>query len=170
MLSLQNWSIRELITMLPVKKILCPLDFSDYSIQALQAARELAEKLKARIIVNHVIADIPSIGTAYGIVNYSPHTVTMQKFMEEVEKTSFQELDRLIKKFGNNKIVFEKKVTVGVPVDEIVRLAKTENVDLIVLTTHGRTGLSRIFMGSVAEGVTRHAPCPVLSIRIKEES
>ena len=156
--------------MLPVKKILCPLDFSDYSIQAFQAAAELAGKFNAQIIASHVIADIPSIGTAYGIVNYSPHTVTMQKFMEEVEKTSFQELDRLIKKFGNNKIVFEKKVTVGVPVDEIVRLAKTENVDLIVLTTHGRTGLSRVFMGSVAEGVIRHAPCPVLSIRIKRKS
>ena len=78
--------------MLPVKKILCPLDFSDYSIQAFQAAAELAGKFNAQIIASHVIADIPSIGTAYGIVNYSPHTVTMQKFMEEVEKTSFQEI------------------------------------------------------------------------------
>jgi universal stress protein A len=155
--------------MLPIHKILCPLDFSDYSVRALKAATELAGIFNAQIITHHVITDIPSIGTAYGVVNYSPKTINMQKFMEEMEKTSFQELNRLVQQFGSQKIVYDKKVTIGIPADEIVQLAETEHVDLIVLTTHGRTGLSRVFMGSVAEGVIRHAPCPVLSLRIRKE-
>ncbi len=154
--------------MFPVKTILCPLDFSDNSVKALKAAVELAGRFKAKVILGHVITDLPSIGAAYGMIDYNPPVSNIEAFMDEMIKASEKEFDALIRKYSNDAVSFEKKISRGVAVDEIIRMAETENTDLIVLTTHGRTGLSRLLMGSVAEGVIRHAKCPVLSLRIGE--
>lgn len=155
--------------MFPLKKILCPTDFSDFSVRALKTSVELADKFKAKIILCHVITDIPNMGTTYGVMNYHPQMLNIQEFIKEMEKVSNDRLDKLAKEYVKESIVCEKKVSTGTPSDVIVETSEQKNVDLIVLTTHGHTGLKRIFLGSVAEGVIRHAPCPVLSIRIKDE-
>ena len=154
--------------MFPLKKILCPLDFSDFSVRALKTAVELADKFNAKIILCHIVTDIPTMDTAYDAIDYQPQLQNIQAFIQEMQTVSNNQLDELARKYVKS-VPYEKKVATGMPADEIIRIAEEEKVDLIVLTTHGRTGLSRIFMGSVAEGVTRHAPCPVLSIRIKDE-
>jgi universal stress protein A len=154
--------------MFPVKTILCPLDFSDNSVKALTTAVELAGLFKAKIILGHVITDLPSIGAAYGMIDYNPPASNIDDFMDEMVKASEKEFSALIRKYGNESVRFETKISRGIAVDEISRMAESEHADLIVLTTHGRTGLSRLLMGSVAEGVIRHAKCPVLSLRIKE--
>ncbi len=155
--------------MFPLKKILCPLDFSDFSVRALKTSVELADKFKAKIILCHIVNEIPNMNTAYDAIDYQPQLQNIQEFVQEMQVVSTNQLDELAKKYGKS-VPYEKKVATGMPADEIVQMAKEEKIDLIVLTTHGRTGLSRIFMGSVAEGVIRHAPCPVLSIRIKDKN
>ncbi|MBN2105188.1 universal stress protein [bacterium] len=154
--------------MFPLKKILCPLDFSDYSVKALKISMEMAEKFKATVIMCHIVTDIPGIGTTYGMVHYNTPWLNLKAFMQEMEKASYDSMDQLIEKYNNKNVSLKKKVAAGMPADEIIKLAEEEQTDLIVLTTHGRTGLKRIFLGSVAEGVIRHASCPVLSIRINK--
>src|SRR5262249_52455930 len=94
--------------------------------------------------------------------------VTPPGYDAEAEPQSLEALDHLLNPSWGRPPSVEKKVCWGNPVEQIVDYAAEHEIDLIVIATHGRTGLSHIFLGSVAEQIVREAPCPVLTIRERE--
>ena len=142
------------------KKILAPTDFSKPSADALVVALDIAVP-GALVIVCHVVDDLP---LTYGYVGLAAPTPEIRSRMGlEAER----ELEKFLPAVSRKDITLERRVVHGTPFLEIVRLAREEGVDLIVMGTHGRTGLQQILIGSVAEKVVRKAPCPVLVVREK---
>ena len=147
--------------MLPLKKILCPTDFSDPSLEAMKVANELATHFSAELLVLHVITPVP-------VMTNEPMMqvpVNLVEYQQQLESVSQQQLQKHIKKLVSKKVKTHSHVVVGHAADEIVRLADEEKVDLIVISTRGQTGLKRLVFGSVAEKVVRIASQPVLTIR-----
>lgn len=147
--------------MINIKNILCPIDYSVYSEKALTYAIEFAEKYGARLYLIHVL-DI----RIYDIND--PDLYNVNVVDKETLDTLRERLLRCISEETKGKISVEAIVVQGVPFAEIIKVSKEYMIDLIVLGTHGRTGLSHAIMGSVAEKVVRKAPCPVLTIRHPE--
>jgi len=144
--------------MLAVHTILHPTDLSDRSQYAFWLAGALSRDYGARLIVLHV-AEVPA--TAYGGVEAAPLLVSTDP--EGLLAAAQKQLDRLQAPQANLRL--ERRVEQGIPVSEILRVAQETKADLIVMGTHGRTGLRRLLMGSVAEQVVRRAPCPVLTVK-----
>lgn len=138
--------------MLPIRTVLHPTDFSERSDNALQLACALARDYEARLVIVHVEAT-PTIVYGEGVVPPDPEIL----FQQAKEK-----LDRLRVADANLRV--ERRFEEGDPASVILRVAGEINADLIVLGTHGRTGLARLLMGSVAEQVVRKASCPVLTV------
>ena len=135
------------------KRILIPVDFSDQSLNALRTARMLAGDDASRLCVLHVAEPLH--------VDWHADTSAIQ---QEAHKVIREVLAKFVRaEFGEAppKAVFRP----GNPVDVILKQAVTMKADLIVLGTQGRTGMPRALIGSVAERVVRHAPCPVLVVR-----
>src|ERR1700733_4348294 len=142
-----------------VKKILAPIDFSEHSMDAMRAAMELAKDVGAEVHLMHVIAPhhhfipLPLATSA----EESRELVREAAMIEQAE----QELARIKKDdFGDSKNVSTFAI-VGAPVQKLVDYAKEQEIDLIVMSTHGRTGGDHILVGSVTEKVVRNAPCSV---------
>ncbi len=143
--------------MISLKKILCPIDHSDCSKEALRYAVSFAMKDKAKVILLHVI-DIRSFNE--GLVAISaqiPNEETVEQFKAKL-------LDCIPEEIRDDMDV-EAVVVQGVPFAEIISTAKEKEIDMIVIGSHGRTGISHMMMGSVSEKVVRKAPCPVLTVR-----
>jgi len=136
-----------------VKKILFPTDFSRASDAGLEYASSLARDRDASLLIVHV-EEPPSVyGTGelyYGLPN--PDERRLVQMLESVVPTDRQ-------------VPCDHRLVSGDPATEIVHLAESEDVDLIVMGTHGRTGLKRLLMGSVAEAVVRRANCPVFTYK-----
>lgn len=147
--------------MLPFKKILSPTDFSDPSYESLKAAAELAGHFSADLYLVHVIPPIP-------LSNFlSPETtpsLDISLYQEELKKGSEKTLQEVIEQRLPKGLSVHPLVVLGHPVEEILRLAQDQKMDLIVIATHGRTGLPHFLFGSVAEKVVRLAPIPVLIV------
>jgi universal stress protein A len=139
--------------MLAIQTILHPTDFSERSEHAFWLACALARDYGARLIVLHV-ADAPVVAYGEGVAPPDP---------EELRAAAQEQLDRLQALHAN--IRAEHRVEEGDAVVEILRVAQEAHADLIVMGTHGRTGLWRLLMGSVAEQVVRQAVCPVLTVK-----
>jgi nucleotide-binding universal stress UspA family protein len=139
--------------MLAVHTILHPTDFSDRSGYAFWLACALARDYGARLIALHVWA-APTVVYAEGVI--PPN-------WEDLATAAQEQLDRLQVPEGNVRA--ERRLEEGDAAEEILRVAQESNADLIVMGTHGRTGLGRLLMGSVAEEVVRKAPCPVLTVK-----
>jgi universal stress protein A len=137
--------------MLRFRKILCPVDFDINSIAALEIAAELARERKAVLDVLHVVP-IP-LGPEVAIP------------FDKLEGRARKRLELLIRRKLDSKLRCALHVRTGEPANEVIHLAEETGADLIVMATHGRTGLSRLVLGSVAETVVREAPCPVLTIK-----
>ena len=141
-----------------VQHILVPTDFSEYADCALDYAIELAKTLQARLTFLHVIHLTPmamgEIG-ASGLVSY----------LEEIETDAQQRMEILLNRIHQEGLEGDTSIVQGVPFQSIVDMARNEDIDMIVMGTHGRTGLTHALMGSVAERVVRLAPCPVLVTR-----
>ena len=145
--------------MLNIKKILVPTDFSDNAEQAFSHARDLAKALGASVELVHVHQNPLYTGAfGYGTVELPP------AYEEETRKAVVARLEEQREAFGNG-VKVSVTVLEGTPFDELVRYAAQENADLIVMATHGYTGLKHVLLGSTAERVVRHAPCPVLTVR-----
>jgi universal stress protein A len=144
-------------------KILAPTDFSDDSSLALKYAVELAQKFSAEIILVHV--DQPLAPVMVGELNPGLDFGTMNRIAEEQRLLAVRELDRTTERVRESGIKSRSLMRVGAPFLEIINTAQSEGADLIVMGTHGRTGLSHVLMGSVAERVVNKAHCPVLTIR-----
>jgi nucleotide-binding universal stress UspA family protein len=137
---------------------LVPLDFSDYSTQAMDYAMALAHKLQARLTLLHVIQSLSMGGGDMGVT--LPYSY-MQELEAELNRRLESYLERVTAAGLNGDVVLVH----GSPYQEIVETAKTRQVDLIIMGTHGRTGLRHVLLGSVAEKVVQLASCPVLVTR-----
>jgi len=146
--------------MLAVRTILHPTDFSERAQHAFWLACVLARDYGARLIVLHV-AELPSMGAAGGEGIVPP---MLPPNPQELRASAQQQLDRL--QVPDAKVRAERRLEQGDAVTEILRVAQEAQADLIVLGTHGRTGLGRLLMGSVAEQVVRQAACPVLTVKL----
>lgn len=147
--------------MINIKNILCPIDYSVYSEMALKYAIEFAEKYEAKLYLMHVL-DI----RVYDIND--PDLYNVNIIDEETLGKLRERLLKCVNEDTKGRIAVEAIIIQGVPFAEIIKASRDYKIDLIVLGTHGRTGLSHAIMGSVAEKVVRKAPCPVLTIRHPE--
>jgi nucleotide-binding universal stress UspA family protein len=143
--------------MIKIERILVPTDFSDYSKEAIKYACELAQRFGAELHLFHVVQPLRTH------VSYGPPIPDAELF--DPEQPARKELEALAEPGLEHVSRVERSVRTGTPFLEIVRCAKDKDVDLIVMGTHGRTGLAHALIGSVAEKVVRKAPCPVLSVR-----
>jgi len=142
-----------------IRHILAPTDFSDYSKKALSDALELAQTFGAKLSLLHVIEPPP-----YPIEGFAPSAVGAD-LLGDLERQASAELAQVLPDAQEATIEVTRAVAIGAPSQTIVETAEAEHVDLIGMATHGRTGLSHLLIGSVAERVVRTAPCPVLTIR-----
>lgn len=138
---------------------LVPLDFSEHADKAFQYAIELAQKVPAHLTLLHVIHTMPLGVTEIGAS--LPYA-----YLQEMEAGIAQAMDAYLQRVRAAKLRGAVKTVHGVPFQEIVECAKTDKVDLIIMGTHGRTGLQHALLGSVAEKVVRLAPCSVLVTRL----
>ena len=141
------------------RHILAPTDFSEYSKQAVASALELAKKFGAKLSILHIV-ELPP----YPVEGYVPPSLT-PTFLEDLERQASQELAQVVPEAESAGVEVARLVAVGSPYRKIIDMAEAEQVDLIVMATAGRTGFSRLVMGSIAERVVRTASCPVLTIR-----
>ncbi|MCC7424792.1 MAG: universal stress protein [Planctomycetaceae bacterium] len=142
-----------------LKRILAPTDFSDSAAASLKYASVLAERFDAELFVLHVAQDFNLALTATDLGFPPP-----EQLREELTEQAKSKLAELPGGSWNIKSV-TREVRWGNPWQEITKFAMETQIDLIVLGTHGRSGLSHLFLGSVAERVVRAAPCPVLTVR-----
>src|SRR5262245_27820178 len=148
-----------------IHTILLPTDFSECGNYALSYAASLARTFKASIICLNVIEPIvPTVGYS-GMTEPLP----IADSAEQLEDSAEREVPKLAECDECAGLEIEELVVHGEASAEIVRVAKDRNVDLIVIASHGRTGLGRILFGSTAEAVVRHAPCPVLVVKPSPE-
>ena len=144
-------------------KILAPTDFSEDSKLALSYAVTLAQKFSSEIIVVHV--DQPLAPVMVSELNPGLDVSTMNRIAEEGRLLALKELDGTTARLRESGVKARGLMRVGAPFLEIIHAAQGEVADLIVMGTHGRTGLAHVLMGSVAERVVNKAPCPVLTVR-----
>jgi universal stress protein A len=142
-----------------IRHILVPTDFSESSQRALDDAVVLAQAFGAKLTLFHVV-ELPS----YVTDAHTPVDVSMA-LRDDLQRHAQRELAKLPREGSGTPVEIARRVVVGVPHQQILEAAVAEQVDWIVMATHGRTGLRHLVMGSVAERVLRTAPCPVLTIR-----
>ena len=143
--------------MITLKRILCPIDHSDCSKEALKYAVSFAMKEEAKLLLLHII-DIRSF-------NEELDAISKQIPDEETfERLRVKLLDCIPEEIRDDMDV-EAIVIQGIPFAEIISTAKEKEIDMIVIGSHGRTGISHMMLGSVSEKVVRKAPCPVLTVR-----
>ena len=144
----------------PIRTILVPTDFSRHALQAARKAQRVLKPIEtgAKIILVHAY-HMPLEYTAYGAIP------TGLNFHQDVAALADEKLSLIADELRRDGLDVETVATQGYPPEEIVAVAKERNVDLIALGTHGRTGLSHLLLGSNAERVVQHAPCPVLTVR-----
>jgi universal stress protein A len=150
--------------MLPLRKILCPTDFSEPSYSALRAAKELALSFGAELILLHVIEPLPPYpdpGAAQAL--------DLVQYMKEMKASSEKTLHEVAAERVGEEIPTRILTSSGNPAEEITRVGADEHVDLVVIATHGLTGWRHLVFGSVAEKVVRHCACPVLTVPIARE-
>jgi len=146
--------------MLPLRKIVCPTDFSEPAAEGLKVARELATQFSAEMLLVHVVTPLPAMhGGA------APTGFHIPAVLEELEVSAQKSLEEMQREKLPAEIKARTFVILGRPAHEIVVLAEQEKADIIVMATQGESGWQRFVFGSVAERVVRHAECPVLTIR-----
>ena len=148
--------------MISIRRILAPTDFSDHTLPAVRYAVELANKFSAELILLHVVPD--AVLALPDAVMPTPAPIADLTDLTEAGKTGLANLIAAEKLESRHP---RCEVRIGTPATEIVAAAKDLHADLVCLGTHGRGGLARVILGSVAEMVVRQAPCPVLTVRPK---
>lgn len=144
-----------------IKKMLVPIDFSDCSKKALQYALPLAQQHQAALALLYVVPAPKYRPAEYGEIDYA-------LFEADLRASGEKELATLAAGEFHGKVPVDSVIRTGSPGIQIVKLAKNLPADIIVISTHGRSGLKHVLLGSVAEHVVRHAPCPVLVVRERE--
>ena len=143
-----------------IKRILCPTDFMEGSKEAVRYAVDIAEKYNAKLYLIHVIHDMEKV-TGW----YVPH-ITTDELYKDMEQGAKKELDKIFAEELRGFDNVEQTIVKGIPYAEIIRFSEANDIDIVVLGTHGRRGLDRIIFGSTAEQVVKNSRCPVLTVRI----
>jgi universal stress protein A len=145
------------------KKIVCPVDFSEFTDEILAYAVTIAKHFESELHLIHVIPNL-NYFTPYESFLTPENLVAIERNIEgEVEK----DFDKIMKKFD---FPFTRIIKTGVTFVEIIDYIKDQGIDLVVMGTHGRSGIEHILIGSVAEKVVRKSPCPVLTVRPKDKT
>ena len=146
---------------LPLKRILVPLDGSEWSFRAARYAIKIAEMATAKVICVHAVQNPPYTEYAY-------EGVLIRKYIEDAKMEAqkwFDEVNVIAKKAHVVNMATDTLINVFSVADAIISYAERNNVDLIVMGTKGRTGVKKLLLGSVASNVVSHAKCPVLVVR-----
>jgi nucleotide-binding universal stress UspA family protein len=152
--------------MIAIKTILLPTDGSECSGKAMAYALSFAKQYGARIVALHVIDRRWEDQTRVTFAELGQDlTQKIRKGYEEEAGRILHEAAEVARKAG---VPVETRTLTGIPFEEIVRAGEELSADLIIMGTHGRTGMSHLLLGSVAEKVVRKAPCPVLTVRPEE--
>jgi universal stress protein A len=138
------------------RTVLCPTDFSAASYHALEYALRFAQGADGVLILAHVI-HVP----AGDLLTGESYTLNFKEAQEHVAERLREVQANQLQNYPRSDLVS----VIGDPAEEITALAKSRAADLIIMSTHGRSGLSHLVMGSVAEQILRHAPCPVFIVR-----
>lgn len=146
---------------MPIRRILVPTDFAESSLQALEYAADFAKTTRAKISIVFVLEPIQfaSPGDLYA------PSANLGMLLEEQHQAAQDALGKLQRDLKKRRIIAATILKEGLAYDEIITAAKETRADLIIMATHGRTGVSHLFLGSVAEKIIRHSPCPVLTVR-----
>ncbi len=144
--------------MAEIKKILFPTDFTEASIKVLPYARYLAEKLGAKIIVLFVVEELAKYANFY-----VPHSA-LDNLEAELMESAKKKMELFMEDYFSDLPQTESLVLRGDIAEEIIKTAEEKEIDLIVMGTHGRKGLEKILLGSVAERVVKNSPCPVMTV------
>ena len=142
-----------------VDKILCPVDFSESSTTAYEYAYSLSRQYKAQLFVLHVMEPVVSMHRGF----ISPSLV--EEIYSRQESDAREQFRKLEARYAGERVDSEVIVQIGLVADSILSFVEAQDIDLVVMGTHGRRGLDRLMMGSVAERVLRKASCPVLAVR-----
>ncbi len=147
-----------------LNKIIVPTDFSEYSFSALSYASDLAEKWEAEIHLVYVLEEIPAFFSANDLEKSKQNFINSG---EDIARKKVKELTHNLSEDTNLKII--PVLRKGINYEQIISYSKEIDADLIVIATHGRTGVLYTLLGSVAEKVIQFAKCPVLVVKLKEE-
>ena len=148
--------------MLSISRILVPTDFSEPSEEALKYAKGLASCLGSSIYVLHVLEDLAAHAWTTEV-----YVSALPGVHEEMERQARERLDQVLTAEEKTRFKAETALRMGSAFVEVVRYAREQGIDLIVMGTHGRGAIAHMLLGSVAERVVRKAPCPVLTVRHK---
>lgn len=141
-----------------VKKILVPIDFSSCSLEGLDYAKAFAKQFGASLVLLH------SVHPQYYVSSDEYARYDLPLVMQQSEEAAREQMRDLIRKTDWEGIKIEQSLQIGHPGDQVCARAKDYGADLIITSTHGTTGLKHILLGSTAEFIVRHAPCPVLVV------
>lgn len=144
-----------------LKRILVPIDFSACSKKALRYARPFAEQFHAEVVLLHVSSLNYMVAEGFGGID-------LPTLREDLIQDAESQLSEILKTLESDQMTASLVVREGRAATEIVELAKAENIDLVVMSTHGYSNIKHVLLGSVTENVVRHAPCPVLVVRENE--
>lgn len=145
--------------MISFRQIIVPTDFSELSLRGLDYAVDIAEKYAAKIKIVYVIE--PLLQAA----DVTWTTVDFEQLNQAHHESAEKQMATLVSERVPKTVTATTEILFGKPFVEILKVAKAENADLIVMATHGRGAISHILMGSTAEKVVRKAPCPVLTVK-----
>jgi universal stress protein A len=146
--------------MITIRRILVPTDFSDNSLAAVRYAVEIAVRFGSELVLLHVVSDMALV-----LPDAVMPTPVVTPDLDQLTTNAKTSLTNLIASENLARLNPKAEVRIGAPAVEIDAAAKDLKCDPICVSTHGRTGLSHLLMGSVAEKIVRHAPCPVLIVR-----
>lgn len=146
--------------MFPVKKILWPSDASESANKALETAIEVAKQYNAKLYGLQVVTEVPTLTDTGPPMS----GLDIPKYEDELRKGAQEALEELVKGKVPDSIEVETFIKMGKAAEVILSFVKEKQIDLIVMATHGRSGLSHLLLGSVAENVIRHSPVPTLII------
>ncbi len=146
--------------MITIKSILCPLDFSDASKNAFRYACEFARSMGSKIYLLHIVEPRPIAADM---------TLTYIPVEEDLEKAAREDIEPLAQEAREKGIDVQVDVVIGIPSEVILHQIVESDASMLIMGSHGKTGLSRLLMGSVAEGVVRKAKVPVLIVKADEK-
>ncbi len=144
------------------KTILFAIDFSQSSEYAFQYALSLAQKYQARLLIVHVINEPVDLRGFY-----VPH-ISFEKLEQEIAEGAKKMMEKFCSTQVGDYSNYESFILPGIPYEEIIKKAEEQSADLILMGTHGRTGLDHVLFGSTAEKVVRKSPVPVMTVRFAE--
>jgi len=146
--------------MLEIKLMLCPVDFSEFSVRAYRHALSLAEHYRSKLVVLHIVEV-----WRHPSASFAATASLYDEYCQSLRGSGREQLQEFVKSHTHNKVQPELLVDQGIAPDSILSFAQEQKSDLIVMGTHGLRGFDRLMLGSATDRVMRSAPCPVLAVR-----